>query len=215
MQRRFAITLVATALASITFVGVGVLAIAQFGARDRAVDNITQFLETVADSTATDPFDRATLANLVAAVRGGGQPIQVEVVAIESDGSVWAMTGRPGRRRGQDRWEAVNGFTVDLEQQALIRSGDDLVVTNNNTVYGIHKLGEDAPEDADPLLVGVLARQQIVAIPQQTFTWFVASSLVVLLGAMAAGIISARRLARPIREIEAATSAIAAGDLAT
>ncbi len=215
MQRRLAVALVLTALVSVLLVGFGILAIAQLGARDRAADRVERGLSVLASVLESDNGTR--LRQAIPAIgpqsrRDLGLDV-LEAVRIADDGGVeplgFRRPGPGGGLRGLPDVRLSDGQRADLED------GETVLVSQGDTVIGVRLLpptGEVAA-DGSPLRIGLLAAEPVSAIPRQTVTWFVLSSAVVLAGALAAGVLLARRLVHPIRDIQGATAAIAAGQL--
>jgi two-component system sensor histidine kinase BaeS len=140
---------------------------------------------------------------------------RLEVVVVNEAGGVAVVdlgARRPGQvRRGQLLGEALPLALTDDQLQELQSTGQLLVVDGQRVIGLQVEANGDAREDGR--LVAALAEQSINAAPRRAVSWFVLSSALVLLGATLAGIRLARRMVRPVQEIQAATSAIAAGDL--
>lgn len=211
LQRRLATAFVLTALVSVLLVGVGILAIARSGATDRAEDEVTRALSVVGDLLGSDRRQVRQLEDLVPANRRDLQLEQLSPVLVGDDGSVGLV------RRGRGRPDAANGLpTLGLTQTELARldEGEIVLRSDGGTVFGLRVVPvSDLPDRQGRL--ALLAQQRVTTVPRQTVSWFLLSSLIVVLGALAAAVWLARRLVRPIKEIQGATAAIAAGELTT
>lgn len=218
MQRRLAIALALTALTSVLLVGFGMLAIAQIGARNRAEDQVDRGLNVVTSLVRSQSRARGQLQNLIPARRGDLQLDRLEAVLIDGDGGVLALW--PGRPRTGDlsdpgRSDDLPTLSLSPDQLADLDAGETVFVDNRRTVSGLRIVSVNQLQlDADTRLA-VLASREVTAVPSQIVVWFLMSSAVVLVGALGAGIVLARRLVRPIRDIEDATASIAAGQLDT
>lgn len=212
MQRRLTIALVLTALISLLLVGFGVLAIAQGGARNRAEDQVTRSLSVVGSLLGSDARQLRQLDELIPPNRRALQLDQLSAVQIGDDGSIRAIVRRG---RGQSAAGAVlSERRLSTDELATLDTGETVLVSEPNAVIGLRTLPDSESVTADARL-GLLARQEVTALPRQTVVWFLASSLVVIVGASIAGLLLARRLVRPIHQIQGATAAIAAGQLTT
>lgn len=212
MQRRLAIALVATALVTVVLVGFGMLMIAQSGARSRAEDGVTRALNVLVPLI--DSVERPLTQGDLAALENQRRDLQLdrlEPVLLADDGTIRRPVLR-GRGNRAGTVADLPDLVLTGEQSTELLAGGTVVIAERGVVYGLR-----APDPSVELpvagRVALLASRPIVAIPRQTVVWFVLSSLVVLAGALAAGIALARRLVRPIREIEHVTGTLAAGDL--
>jgi len=211
LQRRLAVAFVLTALVSVLLVGVGMLAIARSGATDRAEDAVTRALGVVGDLLGTDRRQLRQLEDLVPANRRDLQLDQLSPVLVGDDGSVELVRRIRGRA---DAGPSLPAPALSQTELASLDDGEIVLRTDGGTVYGLRVVPvSDLPQRQGRL--ALLAQQQVTTVPRQTVTWFLLSSLIVVLGALAAAIALARRLVRPIREMQDATAAIAAGELAT
>lgn len=209
MQRRLAIAFVLTALLSVLLVGFGVLAIAQAGARNRAEDQVTRGLSVVGSLLGSEGRQLRQLETLLPATRRNLQLDQLTPVLVLDDGTIEVVQ----RGRGRAGADAI-GRPLSPEELERLDAAENVVVSGPGAVTGFRVIPTD-----DGLLGGarltLLARQNVTAVPSQTVAWFLLSSLIVIVGALVAAVLLARRLVRPIREIQGATAAIAAGQLTT
>ncbi len=213
MQRRIAIALGLTALVSILLVGLGVLAISQLGARDRAASEVNRSLNIVDAALESTPRGVSQLELLAAANR---QDLRLRILApvqVDDDGRVEAIDGFRRGRPGPST-ENLPEIRLSADQLVTLDAGQTVVVDQRGLVLGLRTPGTDRLLDRDGNRIAVLAGQEVRAAPRETVLWFALSSALVLIGAIMAGVWLARRLARPIRTIEDTTAAIAAGDLA-
>ncbi len=212
MQRRLTIALALTALVSILLVGFGVLTMAQLGARSRAEDQVTRGLNVVTDFLgSTDRSDRQVESLLFGSRANLGLDF-TEPIVILDDGTVRSLTDRQ-RRRGLQAAELPE---LSLDQASLddLDNGDTVLINTEDGVFGVRSLGRRSLDQETELRIAILAGQRVTAVSGQTVAWFLGSSLVVLVGALLAGVALARRLTGPIKDIQDTTSAIAGGDLA-
>ncbi len=212
MQRRLAIAFVLTALVSILLVGFGILAIAQVGARNRAEDQVQRGLDVVGSLLESEARPARQLQLLVPQNRRNLGLEVLEPVALGQDGRVRSL-GRTGRGRGNPLGSFPD-LTLDADQLEALAADETVLIDHDGGVVGLRQLTiATDPADGGQLRFALLAAQPVTAVPRQSIAWFVLSSAVVLVGALVAGILLARRLVHPIRAIEATTAAIAAGQL--
>ena len=213
MQRRLAIALVLTALVTVVLVGFGILAMAQFGARARATDEVTRSLNVLESVLDSDAVPSRQLQALAPANRRNLGLDVLEPVVLSVDGRVFAI----GRGRGNRGADPVAGLQISSEQIDRLDAGETVIISRPGQVIGLLALPDEefAQVGGPGARAALLAAQPVTAVPGQTVAWFASSSIVVLVGALLAGILLARRLVHPIRDIQGATSAIAAGQLTT
>ncbi len=134
--------------------------------------------------------------------------------AILTDNGVLRAFGS----RGVGRSPTTNETIPDLvnltdEQRTELDAGETILVSEDGQVVGIRavpRLRLDQQPAGTVVVVGV---RRVSTVSGRTLAWFLGSSVVVLIGAVAAGTVLARRLARPLRDMQATTASIAAGDL--
>ena len=213
MQRRLAIALVFTALVTVVLVGFGILAMAQLGARARATDEVTRSLNILKSVLDSDAVPSRQLQALAPANRRNLGLDVLEPVVLSADGQIVAL----GRGRGSRGTSPVAGLQVSSDQIARLDAGETVLISRPGQVIGLLALPDEefAQVGGPGNRAALLAAQPVTAVPGQTVAWFVSSSIVVLVGALLAGILLARRLVTPIRDIQGATAAIAAGHLTT
>ncbi|MGH1489304.1 MAG: sensor histidine kinase [Acidimicrobiales bacterium] len=213
MQRRFTIALVSTALVSILLVGFGVLAMAQLGARGNAEDQVSRGLRVVDDLLVSSLRESRQIETSVTGLRSQFDLAFLQPVTITSDGRLAAREVRPGRGP-TERLRAFPDVVLDSEQLALLAEGETVLISAPRFVYGVRVLEVERPNGQPSISIALLAGQNVSAVTSQTVAWFLLSSMVVLGGALLAGIWLAKRLIGPLKAIEATTSAIAGGNLA-
>ncbi len=213
MQRRFAIALVTTALVSILLVGFGVLAMAQLSARSNAEDQVERGLRVVGDLLVSSGRPSRQIESSVLGLRGDFGLAFLEPVRIDNDGLLNPIENRIGRGRAT----AIGAFPdlqLDEAQLAAIQDGETVIVSADRFVYGIRVLDVERLTGEQNFRIPILAGQSVTAVTRQTVAWFLLSSLLVLAGALLAGLWLAKRLTGPLKAIEVTTSAIADGNLA-
>jgi signal transduction histidine kinase len=216
VQRRLTIALVGIALATILLVGAGVLVLAQVGARASAEAEVEQRLEAVANLLEqTRPL--AQLRPL-GGTRNAFGLTDLDFVVVNAAGDVrrLRLDLTPGRRASAT---VVEPALVTLSPSELDRylDGQTVIVDQaslggGRVAVGVRGLDVDTSVITSEVSVGLIAQQGVVTVGGRARTWFVVSALVVLVGSVAAASLLARRLTRPIKDIEAATASIAAGD---
>ncbi|MEM7272936.1 MAG: HAMP domain-containing sensor histidine kinase [Actinomycetota bacterium] len=213
MQRRLTIALTLTAVISILLVGAGVLAMARFSARADAEDQVGRGLDIVArllnDQNQTGVrFDQA--------LSESRQDFQLAVLGIgivDPDGELRSLPER-GRRQ-VPLTDELPPIDLDPDQRAALDDGGKVFIADSNEVIGVRTVRLDRLQTqlAPGARVVVVGSQQVSTVAGRTLWWFLTSSALVLTGAAAAGAVLARRFVDPLRDIQAATTAIAAGDL--
>lgn len=191
------------ALASIFFVGLGVLSLAQVGARDEAIEQMSEQLSAVADidfSEGRGPSDLGRLRNAFDFDR-------LEFVGIRTDGQLL-----PARRAGTSGDDSLTSqITLSKEQVSDLTEGEQVFVNLGGSVVGIQTITFDlARQDVLPAMV---AQSRVATIGSGARRWFVISAVGVLIMAALLASWLAKRFTQPIAAIEAATNSIAAGDL--
>ncbi len=210
MQRRLITALVGIALAAVLLVGAGVLVLAQIGARANTETEVAERLEAVAnliEGTNTDeglrPLsgrDRFGLAGL-------------DFVVVTTDGEVRLNANPRVGGRSPASGDGRVLFTLTPDDLTRLTKGETVTVTgsgrSSGEVIGLRQVQLSDPEGQTLALMG---RQDIVTIGPRARLWFMVSAVIVLVGSGIAAWALARRLTRPIEEIERATASIAAGD---
>lgn len=202
-----------TALVSVVLVGFGVLAIAQLGARSRAEDDVTRALNVMEAALDSTTRSARQVESLLISTRRDLELQLLEPVLVADDGQVRSVVARQRRREGTPLPDFPTVSLSADEVQAL-DEGQTVNLSEPGAVYSLRTVPTDAIADTAEVRLALLAGQQVTAVDRQAVAWFLLSSAVVVIGALAAGLQLARRLARPIRDIEDTTSAIAAGNLA-
>ncbi len=211
MQRRLTIALVSTALVSILLVGFGVLAMAQLSARGNAEEDVTRGLNVLTDFIDGPNRSQRQVEGLLFGSRGNLGLDVLERVTIDADGRVQSQPG-PGRRGLADNNRSDHDVTLNAEEIEALANGETVFVSSSGQVDGLRMVTFQV-SDGRARSVTVLASKRVTAVARETVAWFLLSSLIVLGGALLGGIWLAKRFAGPIKEIQSATAAIAAGDL--
>lgn len=204
MQRKLLLALIGIALASVILVGAGVLLFAQFGSRQSARDDVVRQLQALGDLADSQPLERFDRQSLQRFQNAFGSA-QLDFVAIRSDGELVSLPGRGPRPPVDD------GPSIDQEQMALLLAGEILTFDSPGSVVGIRLLEQATGQRG--LGVALLSRADVATVDSRTRTWFGLSALAVLAGAALLAMELARRLVAPVKDIDAATQRIAAGDL--
>ncbi|MGB5758824.1 MAG: ATP-binding protein, partial [Acidimicrobiales bacterium] len=212
MQRRLTIALTLTALVSIVLVGFGVLAMAQLGARSSAEDQVRRGLNVVADFLGNSDRSNPQIEALLLGSRRDLGLDFAEPVLIGDDGTVVPLPNRQ-RRRGPQAPPPLPSIQVGEGQLNELDGGETVVVSVDQTVFGIRLLTTEGLVRQSDLRPAVIAGQRVSAVSRQAVAWFLLSSAIVLVGALVAGTLLARRLTGPIKAIKSTTAAIAGGDL--
>ncbi len=216
MRRRLIIAMVGTALAAVVFVGAGVLALAQIGARADTEDRVADGLEALSDLA--DRTGNVETIRELERTRVAFGLDELAVVVVEGD-QLLRVTNVGNPRRGQAPFrerEAVG--RLDPGQLDAFASGqvvfiDDRGRNGASRVIGIRALSLDGPGGGETT-VGLIAARQVVTVADEARAWFVLSALTVVALAGVGALVLARRIIRPLTAIEQATASIAAGDFA-
>lgn len=198
------VALVGVALAAVTLVGLGVLLLAQFGARQEARERVLDQLGVLAD-LADSGGPAGSIDRFGPALGRIGEAFEasdVAYVVIDDDGHV-----RSARLNGRDHLILSSADLADLESGPI-------VVDRRGSVVGIARIDVRLQRGAladEPL--AVLVQRDVVSVAPEARAWFLLSAgAVVLLSLAVAGWLSSR-FTRPLQAIEVATVRIAAGDL--
>lgn len=227
MQRRLIIALVGIALAAVVLVGAGVLVLAQIGARDQTRDEVEEQLEALTDEL-SESFSGGPGRSLDR-LRQAFDLRRLEYVLVDADGTVSVAQSTAVSERG--RRPTAFGLTpgdeidqLDAESLAALHAGESVFAEIDNdgtvSVRGIRLLDlelalvnsqlQDQAEGQETS-AGLIVSRNVVTVANQARVWFAVSAAVVLIGSLVAAWALARRLVRPIEEIERVTSSIAAG----
>ncbi|MEM7340029.1 MAG: HAMP domain-containing sensor histidine kinase [Actinomycetota bacterium] len=221
MQRRLTLAFVGIALAAVVLVGAGVLALAQVGAQASTERSVKDRLEALAELF-DEPGSVGNLRSLER-LRVSFGLRELDFAFVSADGSVRPFTVE--ERGDSDRRRVPGSFTID--DKARITLDDDELDSfeaaeptivdrrDEDGVLGIQRLEFTARPGQQQIsddALAIIIRQPVQTFAPEARAWFGVSSLAVLIGAAIAGAILARRLSRPIKEIEQATASIASGD---
>lgn len=215
MQRRLTVAFLALALAAVVLVGAGVLALSQVGARGEAEAETTERLEAVADLV-EGPASLGALRPLAGRGEAFGLS-ELGFVVVSDQGDVQNLRlSTEGRRSQRATIDPAVLFRIEVDDQDRLAANQtvmlDRSITGARSVVGLRRLS--LPEGAaGGATVAVMAGQAVAPISQTAVTWFMVSTLVVLVGGGVGASVLARLMTRPIAEIEQATASIAAGNL--
>ncbi len=214
MQRKLTIALALTATVSILLVGLGVLIMARVSATSDAEDEVRRGLRIVGQFL--DDQDRTSrrLDELLTASRQDFELDTLGAALLTEDGVLRGFGTRgPGRTAAANNTDLPTLVDLTVDQREALDGGDTVLFSGDGEVIGIRavpRLRLDQQIENTVVVVGV---RRVSTVSGRALAWFLGSSIVVLLGAIAAGTVLARRLARPLRDMQAATASIAAGDL--
>lgn len=203
MQRRITIALLATAMAAIVLVGLGVLGFANIGAERDARDRVAAQLDAVVELAGRSPDGGVGPA--LGRLGDSLDNSRIEIGRVTAAGELRTL------RRAQGASGDLGPSLTD-EERAVLDTGEPVFTTADGRVRGVTILDVDTQLPAGGAVVAVVDRE-IATISRQARIWFVLSALIVLAGAAVAASVLARRFVRPIRRATAATGAIANGDL--
>lgn len=200
MQRRITIALLATALAAILLVGLGVLGLASIGAERDARERVVAQIDVV-----TELVDQgASGVDLGPAIERLGQTLDNSIISIgrlEADGELM-MSRRATATRDL-------GPPLDEDELEQVFAGDAAITSIGGEVRGVRLVDLTGGRATTVVIV----QRQVATIGSEARVWFLLSGVAVLAGAAIAASILARRFVQPIRRATAATEAIAGGDL--
>ncbi len=189
MTRRLTLTMVAVVTGALLVATLGTLVVTRLEARDQARQELGGQAQRLARRIETLPVG---LAAVRAALR------------LEDGAVVCFGTTCPGRQTA-----IPAGLTEGDLDVAQLRSGRAVTGTKGSLAFA----AAPAVERADVLTAVVLTRR--VGAPSGVLgPWYFVLMLLTLLGAAAVAANLGRRLTRPLREAQIATSRIASGDLA-
>ena len=205
MKRRLTLAILGTVVATLLLAGLMTLAFAAIEARRSTERDLRQQVTDVADglrelsegNTAAGPVLSA--ARQQAILRALRRTLRLEGAAL--------MVFGPGGNTTDSPPDGVSASDLELDR---LQSDPDLVISGHNgsLVYAATSVVDARRGSA----VLVLTQSSSLDLGP-TVRWFlVASAATVLLGALVASRLS-RRLTQPLREADAATHRVAAGDL--
>lgn len=200
MQRRITIALLATALAAILLVGLGVLGLASIGAERDARERVVTQLDVVAGIV----DQGASGVDLGPAIERLGQTLDNSIITIgrlEADGEL-SMSRRATATRDL-------GPALDEDELELVLAGEAAITSVGGELRGVQLVNLTGGR----VTTVVIVQRQVATIGSEARVWFLLSGAAVLAGAAIVASILARRFVQPIRRATAATEAIAAGDL--
>ncbi len=212
MRRRLTVAMVGVALGSLALVAVGVVGIAQLGAREEAeervvnqLDSLSEFLADLRGPTRLGP----ALVRAEAAFGIG----RAQVVNVDLGNGTVTTSQSPQARRppgsGDGDTDALD-LSLDQAQLAAFVSGEAVVVeANRSQARGIRALNRGGDSDTNAIMV----ESPVDRIPDSVTGWFLLSAALVMAAATALAAWMAGRFVAPVRAIEATTQSLAAGDL--
>ncbi len=202
MTRRLVLAIIGTTVVALIVAGLGTLLLATASARRRTESDVRQESSQLVTSLATleQPVAQTTAAvqRRQALVRAVAQALHLQDVAL--------MTFGPAGRTADS---PPDGVTLDDLHVDDLLAGDTVSGHNGSLVYAA---------SAAPLgqghLVAVVTRRADTGLGAG-WRWFVVAALAALVLAAAVAVTLGRRIARPVREADAAAHRIAAGELST
>lgn len=218
MQRRLAAAFALIALAAVVLVGLGILLLAQRGARQETTDQLADEMEAIAELAS----GARSFRNLGAALARSQQAFNFETlrVAVVTDANGLIVPAQAdllrGRRPALTPDENPSGLPQSLTsgQREQFDTGDALILDDRRNVNALIRIDARFQEpDLNNAELALLGSQEVAPLPNRTIMWFLLSSAIVLVGATAAGAVLARRIVRPIRSLQATTAQLAAGHL--
>lgn len=218
MQRRLTVALVGVALASVALVGAGVLVLAQIGARQQteteAIERLDFLAELVEPTRDTDPDRPSPGGPLARAIPVLGLS-EAELAIVEQSGVMRTLRVVGGDRRRGPGLEP-DGGAIALGDQELVEflNGDVVVLDGGGSEVRVLRAiaGDGSTPDGAGGTLALVVSRPVVTISREARLWFIASAAIVLAGSLVASWFLARRFVVPIRRIEQATAAVAAGD---
>jgi two-component system sensor histidine kinase BaeS len=194
MTRRFVLAIVGTDLATLLLVGLGPCVIGQARARRVTEAQLRTEAVTLAEQATED--DTVRVQRLLAALQ--------LVLHLEDVGRV--TIGQAGRLNGTP----PPGVTADDLPVAELMAGHVVSGHHRSLVYAAAPI----PGPRGTTVVLVLTRRADAGLRFAT-TWFLWSAAAVVVLGVGVALALSRRLTRPIRDADAATRRIAAGELST
>ncbi|MDH3684195.1 MAG: HAMP domain-containing protein, partial [Acidimicrobiia bacterium] len=219
MQRRLTVALVGVALASMVLIGAGVLILAQIGARQQteaeAIERLDFLAELVDPNVDADP-PRPVRGNPLARAIPVLGLSEAELAVVDDTGVLRTLRAVDAERRTGPGLEPDGRVLVLTDEQLDALANGDVVVLDGTgsevrVLRAVADDGSPATNDGGGTVALVVSRP-VVTISREARLWFVASGAIVLAGSLGASWLLARRFAGPIRRIEQATAAVAAGD---
>ncbi len=202
LQRQLTVVLMAVALASVALVGVGVWSIAAVGARDDARALLADQVGAFEDLTGGSIVVRGRTPASVQRFARAFEVEELGFATVSDDGTLSPVAGLP------------DSYALDLEpaQVELVDQGEAVFVDQRRRVVAVQAIEITGPRFADQRTVVVLG-DTVAPLTAEVRRWFLLAGLGVLALAAVAAAVLARRLARPLRSIEATTQRLAAGEL--
>lgn len=215
MQRRLTMALVSLTLFAVALVGIGVLALAQIGAKNDTEQQVSDSAAAI-KSIIELSGDHATIERLGPSIRRLGTGVkesEFHFVAIDSEGHV---VDRQGVTKSKSASTLLRGFTLESDQFDQITDGQLVFLDRGKKITAIQILDIQSPRlEQAGLSLGIVIIRPVATLPAQTKTWFLLAAALAIGTSIIVASGLARRFTAPIKEIEAATAKLAAGDLAT
>ncbi len=210
MQRRLTFAFAAMALVSILLLGSGVLALSQFGAKQSAENDLADRLEAFAVSS-EQPGSLGDLRRTLEQTRRFYNLSELNIVTVDADGVVTSVRqDRGGPRRDQPD---IRVPSLSSDQVEAFVSGQPVFFDQKGSVTGIIRLAnQPALANND---IAILASEELPILRRQGTMWYAISAITVLVLSLIVAAILARRLTKPIKDIQLATSELAKGRLDT
>ncbi|HEX2382604.1 MAG TPA: HAMP domain-containing sensor histidine kinase [Acidimicrobiales bacterium] len=200
MTRRLTLVILATVAATLLVAGGGTLLLARFGARQHTEDELRSQVTELAASI--DDLNNQGALRLLANLRN---TLNLEGIEV--------MRFGPAGRTIDEYPEGVQPSDIDLD---ALRNGETLSGNHGSLVYAAApaNVGTRAANNRGVLAVVVLTRQADTPLRPATGWFLVAAIATLAIGALVAWRFG-RRLTRPLRDAQEATTRISAGDLST
>ena len=148
MRQRLTLALVGIALASIVFVGLGVLSLAQIGAREDAVAQMSEGLTAIGEIDFTNNRGPNDLGRLRNALKFD----ELEFVAVAPSGEL--IVPRQRREGTSPRSDLNDQVKLSNDQVAQLKDGEQVFVDLRGKVIGIQAINLNfAREDVTPALI--------------------------------------------------------------
>ncbi len=194
MTRRLVLALVGMTLATLIVVGLGTLALAEVSADHATEKELRNQVTALASSVppADQPGAAADRLRLVASVRRALRLLDLTIVRVDTG----TVTGK-----------LPEGVSADQIDATALAAGDVVSGVDSGVAYAA------APVESRRATFAIVATRPVSNDLGRATKWFLVAALVTLVVAGLVAVLLGRRLTRPVREAQAITGRIAAGDL--
>lgn len=195
MRRRLIVAMVGTVVAALVLTGLGTLALARLGASRYAERELRSEVEVIADTLSTDTvlFELRDRPRVLAALRDALRLEGVDLVTVGLDGQIEGTL--------------PEGITLSAADTRALQEGETVSGRERPLVYAAAAVNR-----ADARIVVVLSDRTDIPLGGIVGWFLLAAVIVAALGAMVATRLSGT-LTKPLRDAEAASRRLAAGDL--